>query len=323
MSLNINKTPEKLEQMAAHYVGILLIVFVAYQCAKLTWSLLESDIEVIRPTVKTNLSSSQPKNAPINISSIVSAHIFGEKQIKKPTKPVEAVVNKIDEAALKETSLNIKIHGISASDNPKWASAILSSNGKQDSYHIGDTIPGSSRAILYEIKPDKVIIDRGNNKYETLHLADTKFSTVAIDDSPPEPDPNSAVPDKYRGITAPNKSGKPELVDRRSDKDLAKKLSGYRNQLISAPGSLSNLMRITTVKQNGMIAGYRVRPGRDRAFFKSMGLRRNDIVTAVNGVSMSDPSTSLTLLDTLSTAKEVEVTVKRGSKEMKILLGLE
>jgi len=61
-----------------------------------------------------------------------------------------------------------------------------------------------------------------------------------------------------------------------------------------------------------------VSPGKNRALFGRIGLRRNDIVTAVNGIDLSDPTSAFNLLEQMSSADEINLSIKRGNRMMDI-----
>jgi len=44
-------------------------------------------------------------------------------------------------------------------------------------------------------------------------------------------------------------------------------------------------------------------------------------VTMVNGISLDDPSSAFSLMEQIKTADEINLSIKRGNKEMNILLG--
>lgn len=109
-----------------------------------------------------------------------------------------------------------------------------------------------------------------------------------------------------------------KTIDKRNDKNLTKELLKLRSNL-SDPQSLSELVSISAATKDGNFQGFRIAPGKNRALFGRLGLRRNDILTQVNGISLDDPSTALSLMEQFKSAEEINLTIKRGNKDMNIV----
>src|SRR5690625_5475378 len=57
--------------------------------------------------------------------------------------------------------------------------------------------------------------------------------------------------------------------------------------------SLSDVVSMSIHRENGQIAGYQIRPGRDSAMFDALGLEAGDIVKAVNGTRSEEHTSEL------------------------------
>ena len=66
--------------------------------------------------------------------------------------------------------------------------------------------------------------------------------------------------------------------------------------------------------------GYRLYPGTDRQSFAKLGLRAGDIVTAINGTPLTDPSQGARVFSELGSAQSVTVTLERGGQEETLTL---
>ncbi|HBO11718.1 MAG TPA: type II secretion system protein GspC, partial [Halieaceae bacterium] len=69
----------------------------------------------------------------------------------------------------------------------------------------------------------------------------------------------------------------------------------YRERLYNDPQSLADVVRITAVRQGDQLVGYRVSPGRAGEDFAALGFEPGDIVTGVNGLSLTDPANTVRL----------------------------
>ena len=72
------------------------------------------------------------------------------------------------------------------------------------------------------------------------------------------------------------------------------------------------MARIRPVMEGGKMKGYRIDPGKDPKLFEEVGLKAGDVITTVNGVSVSNPSEAGNVLNQLTTASQLDVTVLRN-----------
>ena len=78
-------------------------------------------------------------------------------------------------------------------------------------------------------------------------------------------------------------------------------------------------MRINPVMKNGKVQGYTLAHN-DPGLMTAMNLRKTDVITGVNGESLSDPATLYGLMSTLSEQQSLELTVQRNGQEQTIQL---
>jgi general secretion pathway protein C len=94
-------------------------------------------------------------------------------------------------------------------------------------------------------------------------------------------------------------------------------------QLVSSePGIISDIMRPQPVFAQGKQRGYRVYPGRNRQAFVRLGLRPGDLVTAINGTPLDDPSRGQEIFATIGTSSEAHVTVVRNGQPKDVTLNM-
>ncbi|MBK7144367.1 MAG: PDZ domain-containing protein [Xanthomonadales bacterium] len=87
-----------------------------------------------------------------------------------------------------------------------------------------------------------------------------------------------------------------------------------KQQLGVDPAELANQITPMPVMEDGKFVGVRLNGGQHAAALNQLGLQPEDIVTAVNGVSVTDPSRIGPAISALSTAARIEVTVRRNGK---------
>ncbi|EGG29850.1 General secretion pathway protein C [Aequoribacter fuscus] len=92
-----------------------------------------------------------------------------------------------------------------------------------------------------------------------------------------------------------------------------------RDRYYDNPESLSELVSVAAVRSaDGQLAGYRVSPGPKGEEFQALGFRPGDVVTEVNGLSLSDPSNALVLYQMLKSASEANFVIQRGGSPMNL-----
>jgi len=147
-------------KQAVLVVNVLLVIWIAWILATLTWSVIDAPEPVAALPAATAPASAAPGPERQKIREMTNWHLFGkvarEKQVVKAVAPAEAP----------ETRLKLVLRGAFASDDKKIARAIIADpRGEEEQYAVGEKLPGN--AELSEIHPDKVILMR-NGRYETL-----------------------------------------------------------------------------------------------------------------------------------------------------------
>ena len=99
-------------------------------------------------------------------------------------------------------------------------------------------------------------------------------------------------------------------------------VANYREKLYNDPQSLAGLVSISAVQADGGLKGYRVAPGSDAAQFKALGFQSGDIVTAVNGYVLSDPTNTVRLYQMMRDATDAVFEVERDGTPVSISISL-
>ena len=88
------------------------------------------------------------------------------------------------------------------------------------------------------------------------------------------------------------------------------------------PGLISDVLRPQPVFADGKLRGYRVYPGQNTRAFASLGLRNGDLVLAVNGTALDDPTRGNDIFSTLGNSDQARVTVMRNGQQQDITLNM-
>ncbi len=244
----------------------------------------------------------------VNIPELQALNLFGvmgEVPVNEPQVqiPIEAEIN------AQKTRLNLTLEGVVHTPDQEHSIAIIVYQGKQEQYHIGDSIPGGNRVTLSRVLLDHIILDN-NGSYESLWLydEDKKAQTGSASRSVSRPQ----VQSQSRNVT--------DLRDNTNATDLAR---DYKARLYNNPGSLADVLRIVPAQKDGQMVGYRVSPGKDRQQFSELGFKSNDIVTSVNNISLSEPSNALEIYKLMRNATDANFVVERDGEQIQIVVSLD
>jgi general secretion pathway protein C len=263
-------------------VSLALVVLIAWYVSRLIWALLPLQTEFdwsVRPAVGSSVSVKT--DAPsADYLAIANAHIFG-------VPGTEPVVEQTTDAP--DTSLNLKLRGAIAANDPDYAHAIIADGkGNDNVYFVNDKLPGG--AVLREIQVDRVILNR-SGRLEALRLP--KLSEAL---------------------------GKPAASARNLP---AISRNSSRSATSSGPTSFTDIVRPQPFMPNGEFKGYRVYPGRDRRKFASLGFRPGDLVNEINGQPLNDLQTGMAIFQQLGSASQLTVTIERSGQPVVLTLDID
>lgn len=283
----------------------LLLLWLMFGAVQLLWTLL-SKPDPSLPPADTVLGQSNPQQTAgntavyIDMEKVRDWELFGssdEAPVVEETVVPETELSSAESNA-QQTRLQIKLQGVIQTKDNSAGRAIISYQGKQDHYAVGDELPVSNQVVLRRLLPDRVLIaNRG--KIEALYLFDKNDSSGAV---------------TSRQTAAPRPVARSQRVRVGSD---------LRKRLLSNPSSIMELVRISEARENGEIVGYKVRPGKDPSRFESMGFQNNDVVTSINGITLDNPSGALQVFQMLRTAKEATFELQRTGEPVSLVVNLD
>ncbi|GGB12231.1 type II secretion system protein GspC [Agarivorans gilvus] len=272
-------------QKSSLWLSLLLLGLAAYQLASITWLLVPEDKPSFRWTPEpVQVSSIVTK---IDLSSLNKLHLFGEFQAKKAVKTPEKVVSANNAP---KTSLKLTLSGLVASSDQSKALAIIEHRGKQQTYGIDESIEGT-QAVIKEIQAERIIILHKGN-YESVLL-----------------DPDSKQASNNSNLRTQSPAAQPEAPI-----DVA--------EVLKDPSKLTDYIRVSPVREDGELVGYRVNPGKDAALFKQVGLEANDLAVALNGYDLRDNAQAMQVMQELPELSDVTVTVERDGQLQDVLFSL-
>jgi general secretion pathway protein C len=267
---------------AIRILNLLLIIWIAWLLATMTWSLLAKPEPTVAALPETVTTAPQVNQQRALVRQLPNWHLFGE--VAPEAAPVKTVVP-VDAP---DTRLKLSLHGTFSSDDAELARAIIADERRnEEMYAVGDILPGN--AELSEIQADKVILLRGG-RYEILRLPRDTLTG----------DAGGAV------ISA---------ADARRVETTSERLRTLRQSLRQNPKSLFGLVRTIPKKDDqGKMVGYILQPGREPELFEQMGLKPGDIVTRINDVNLNNLASGMQALRSVQSGDTVSMTVLRGGQ---------
>ena len=310
--LALERDPVRLRRLQNMLI-VLLVLWSLSSVAQLVWVPFRAGAIETAPALALNppTSTAQGETAIIDTSSVLGANLFGSAP-DGAVDAFDAIANTDDRDGIErnanETRLALTLTGIAASNDDGRGSAVIKSGAIEQVFSVGDALPASGRVVLAKVMPQQVVIDN-NGTYELIKLYDG---------------PGIAVP--ARPVTRPasdSSASMPGPETSRASVNERSALAGqYRRQLYDNPESLASVVSVSPVREEDRIVGYRIAPGADRAAFDAFGLQRGDIVTAVNGLALSDASNTVKLYQLMKDATDATFDIERDGGTVTVSVDL-
>ena len=188
-------------------------------------------------------------------------------------------LNQVFSIDVPPTSLSLRLYGIRYSNSGQLDAAILGFDpNNQRIYKTNEVI--ADDIILELIEPERVVISRGGIRESVTFDSDTVLS--------------------------------PEIT-----KVLANSSKGIKVEDINS-SALSQMISFQPYFSNGTLKGYQIYPGNQSKLFDSSGLKSGDVLVAVNGLDIKDPS----VLKELSVFGQVKLDLIRDDDDLSIIVKL-
>ncbi len=286
--------PSLVSRHAPKTVVALLIVLVGSQAASLTWRLLPQPEPMRAAPLQMAGAETSPaaqnRENDDGLDKVADMHLFGEAGAAK-------TVQQIQQKA-PETRLNLTLHGVFVEDKPELGAAIIGTSGDTQKYYkVGGTVMNG--VTLQGVFNDRVVLLR-NGQSEVLRFP--KVPTVGSLATPSE----RASPAESRPTSTMN----------------ATSISGYREVFQKEPLKIFEHVRFVPVRSREGLKGYRVLPQKNRELYNQLGIRPSDLVTAVNGVALTNDQEAMKLIDTLKEATSLQVEIVRNGQPQSLSFNL-
>ncbi|MBU2971235.1 type II secretion system protein GspC [Pseudoalteromonas sp. C2R02] len=285
---------------------LIIVVYVAYLSAQAFWLIWPKPQE--SNSFINSASSNSASRSTLNSSDITAINLFGKANAQPVKKEVEEpkVINDAP-----ETTLNINLTGVVAvNQDDKAGLAIIESQGAQETYQVDDVVKGT-RATVKQVFADRVIL-QVRSRYETLMLDGFNFSKTVTSTKRKQ---QSSSPRKIKQNS--------RTIKATQNTDVKREIREKRAELVKDPGKLFDYIRVSPSRVNGELVGYKLRPGKDPALFRKMGLKHNDLATSINGYMLTDMKQAMAAINELRTAQSATISIDRKGEQLDVLFSLE
>ena len=296
---------------------VLLVIWSLVSVSRLLWIPWRADAVVSVPGVAINPPRLTEKfeSVSIDVSAVLGSGLFGgdadEPATLSQDNGADGRRDGIEQDA-QETRLALTLTGIVASTEDGLGSAVIKAGNAEVVYSVGDALPASGQVVLAKVMPQQVVIDN-NGTYELIKLYDG---------------PALAIPARVGGASVPppqDKKAAAELTSSRaSEARQATALARqYRQQLYDDPDNLARVVSISPVRADAGVTGYQLMPGTEVEAFETLGFKSGDVVTAVNGLALSDATNVVRLYQAMQDATEAVFDIKRDGGNVSLRIDFE
>ncbi len=247
------------------------------------------------PAASANATAGAGPAAPQSTVPLANWHLFGNAAPQLDPRSV----------APTETSLDLTLRGVFAGHDPSRGIAIIGEpNGAERHYSVGASLPGG--ATLDAVHADHVVLLRGTVR-ESLRLRRPEDGFAA-----PNPPPGSRVP--VTGVALPGTTAAPAPFVGMIAPATGMDWSAATARLGIDPAQLAQQVSVLPVIEGGAFVGVRLQGGANVPALARLGLKPDDVVTAINGIPLDSPARAQQVAENLANATTATVTVRRNGK---------
>lgn len=294
-------------------VRLLLVLTLSFSLARLFWLLFPAPTLpaaiVAMPTVSGPVDTG---NSAINIAQLKSLTLFGKVEALKQDQPAAISDQVVD------TSLSLTLVGVMESSDDNSARAIIASGDRQEIYAVNATLPVGSNVTLSKVMNDRVIINN-NGQQESLWLYKNDQNSQTYQPVPYSQ--NAAVEPQTIPGPPPIATKPAELPGRSSTYGPemgSPARAGSDPALAEVSRNLSDVVSMSIHRENGQVIGYKIRPGRDAERFRAAGLQADDVVTAINGMPLTNPAKIMEIYKNMGNTTSASLEIKRGASVINV-----
>jgi type II secretion system protein C len=225
----------------------------------------------------------------------------------------------VESAVTTNEDLQIKLLGTSHVSDDKPFAIVEDAGGNEALYRLGDMIPNAGRIV--EIWQDRAVILHNGHR---VALAIPRDETGESDTEP-------NVPPRARRRPLINnpmirRPGRPQMWGRRVPAEGVHRMSPTRyvierstvNRNLQNMAKLLTEVRAIPNLENGASNGFRLSEIQQGSIFQEIGLHDGDVLTAIEGEHLNDPTKALPLLQSLRNRSSITLNVIRNGGPLQL-----
>jgi|GEM_PF-303503 general secretion pathway protein C len=279
-------------------LGPLLWIGAAAALAKVIWVVVEWSLPL--PTVGVEHTGSGVQHA-----LHYRYRLASEAELKAPPKPTKRPSKTPKAASL----AGYKLVGIYST--PERAIVTLMKGTKSTVVSTGPNGGDVAGYHLKEADATTAVFVRGAEKV-TLKLFDKKTGSSSRSASPVSSSETKSPPRAVPKEAAKQSAG---IVERGDTKVIRRTLIEEYTQ---NPEKIWKNIGLYEVKNGGKLDGFKVRFVRRGSPFEKLGLKRGDVIKAINGEPITDYATPMRMLRDADTIDDLSLTIERNHEEQEL-----
>lgn len=232
-----------------------------------------------RTTQRARAAARPAAPAPLDYAVIFQRNLFGSEPIV------------VEDPVARRALGDLVLRGTADLDGLGFAIFEDSASERQGVFQVGDLVFDGPQLVAVE------------PRLATLLQAGRKI-VIELTESTPTASTGSEEPSGQEDAGGIRKVGDNRYAVARAEVDHS----------IENLSTVVTQMRAVPYLKDGKSVGFRVFNIRSGSLFERMGLQNGDIIQAVNGTDLDDPSRALALLDEVQTADEIRVDLLRNDR---------
>ena len=253
---------------------------------------------------------------------IVSRNLFDyEGLIPSPLVP-ESSLSALEEKAVLST-LPIRLVGTIVYTEKDLSLATVQghNNAMEATFRTGENITPQAR-LLYVVR-DKIFIDNLSTK--KIEFIKNQGATSSLSFGPNTS--SSSLRSKSNSLSSRSVSPSSSSYSNLSKQIAPNKFKINRKEILKLTKNLGQLLKLAKAvpnkDKNGKINGFKLVYIKPNSPFTVLGLRKNDVIHAVNGKEVTSPAQAMELYQKLQKSDYLELTLGRNAKKEKMSYNLE
>ena len=292
-----------------------LVIAIAYVLVRTVYLFVDDAAGSSVPAIYGSSSSTSPADTAsrrVDAAALSLLHLFGEEGAK----PVAQEAPK--DVVAPKTRLSLELQGVFVAEDENKSTAMISEARKESQlFHIGDKVPGN--ATLAAVYPDRVLLNL-NGKLEALYFPESRSGggltrgTTAATRPQGSPRSVSARTGRITPAGAGARSGMAAqfggMGGMPGDAQTDAVIKQLQEEIGDNPDAVLGQFGLST--NNGR--GYKITDTSNPALV-ALGARPGDVILTVNGRSVGDPTTDVTLIQEVMETGCVKVGVDRNGRQ--------